>query len=100
MVRPSILCPIDFSEPSRGALRFAALIAEHFFAGLTVVFLVRRAVFFAFVFPTLRTAAFFATFTRVFAAAAETTGSVASTITARTSKFGLDPTAACTRDGS
>jgi nucleotide-binding universal stress UspA family protein len=36
MVRPSILCPVDFSEPSRGALRFAAIIAEHFFAGLTV----------------------------------------------------------------
>jgi nucleotide-binding universal stress UspA family protein len=36
MVRPTILCPIDFSEPSRGALRFAAIIAEHFFAGLTV----------------------------------------------------------------
>jgi nucleotide-binding universal stress UspA family protein len=37
MVRPSIICPVDFSEPSRGALRFAATIAEHFYAGLTVV---------------------------------------------------------------
>jgi nucleotide-binding universal stress UspA family protein len=37
MNRPTILCPIDFSEPSRGALRFAATIAEHFYAGLTVV---------------------------------------------------------------
>jgi nucleotide-binding universal stress UspA family protein len=36
MVRRSILCPIDFSEPSRGALRFAATIAERFHAGLTV----------------------------------------------------------------
>ena len=37
MVRPAILCPIDFSQSSRGALRFAAAIAEHFYAGLTVV---------------------------------------------------------------
>lgn len=33
---PSILCPIDFSEPSRAALRYAAAIAEHFGARLTV----------------------------------------------------------------
>jgi nucleotide-binding universal stress UspA family protein len=32
-----ILCPVDFSEASRGALRFAATIAEHFYTGLTVV---------------------------------------------------------------
>jgi nucleotide-binding universal stress UspA family protein len=37
MVRPSILCPIDFSEPSRAALRYAASIAEHFQARLTVL---------------------------------------------------------------
>ena len=36
MVHPSILCPIDFSEPSRAALRYAAAIAEHFGARLTV----------------------------------------------------------------
>lgn len=36
MLRPSVLCPVDFSEASQGALRFAAAIAEHFFAGLTV----------------------------------------------------------------
>src|SRR5215204_4800159 len=29
-VRPSILCPIDFSEGSAGALRYAAAIASHF----------------------------------------------------------------------
>jgi nucleotide-binding universal stress UspA family protein len=34
--RPSILCPVDFSDPSRGALRFAATIAEHFYARLVV----------------------------------------------------------------
>jgi nucleotide-binding universal stress UspA family protein len=35
--RPSILCSIDFSEPSRAALRYAAAIAEHFGAQLQVV---------------------------------------------------------------
>jgi len=30
--RPSILCPIDFSEASAGALRYAAAIADHFAA--------------------------------------------------------------------
>ena len=35
--RPSVLCPVDFSEPSRGALRYAAAIADHFGAQLTVV---------------------------------------------------------------
>jgi nucleotide-binding universal stress UspA family protein len=35
--RPSILCSIDFSEPSRSALRYAAAIAEHFGAQLRVV---------------------------------------------------------------
>src|SRR5262245_739101 len=29
-VRPSILCPIDFSDASAGALRYAAAIAGHF----------------------------------------------------------------------
>jgi universal stress protein A len=33
---PTVLCPIDFSEASRGALRYAALIAAHFGAGLTI----------------------------------------------------------------
>ena len=37
MVRPAVLCPIDFSHASRGALRFAAAIAEYFHAALTVV---------------------------------------------------------------
>jgi nucleotide-binding universal stress UspA family protein len=32
----TILCPIDFSESSRGALRYAALIAAHLEMGLTV----------------------------------------------------------------
>ena len=35
--RPSLLCPVDFSEPSRAALRYAAAIADHFGALLTVV---------------------------------------------------------------
>jgi len=34
--RPSILCPIDFSEASAGALRYAAAIADHFAARLIV----------------------------------------------------------------
>ena len=34
---PGILCPIDFSEPSRGALRYAAAIAGHLRVGLTVL---------------------------------------------------------------
>jgi nucleotide-binding universal stress UspA family protein len=32
-----ILCPIDFSESSRGALRYAAALAEHFGSELTVI---------------------------------------------------------------
>lgn len=35
--RPSVLCPVDFSEPSRGALRYAATIAEHFYGDLRVL---------------------------------------------------------------
>ena len=35
--RPSILCPIDFSEASAGALRYAAAIADHFAARLIVL---------------------------------------------------------------
>jgi universal stress protein A len=35
--KPSILCPIDFSESSRGALRYAGTIAEHFGASLTML---------------------------------------------------------------
>jgi nucleotide-binding universal stress UspA family protein len=34
---PSILCPVDFSEPSRAALSYAAAIADHFGARLTVI---------------------------------------------------------------
>jgi nucleotide-binding universal stress UspA family protein len=37
LLRPSILCPVDLSDASRGALRHAAAIAEHFYAALTVL---------------------------------------------------------------
>jgi nucleotide-binding universal stress UspA family protein len=37
ILRPSVLCPIDFSESSRGALRYARAIAAHFAARLTVI---------------------------------------------------------------
>jgi nucleotide-binding universal stress UspA family protein len=36
-VRPSILCPIDFSEASAGSLRYAAAIATHFATRLIVL---------------------------------------------------------------
>jgi nucleotide-binding universal stress UspA family protein len=36
-VRPSILCPVDFSVASAGALRYAAAIAEHFATRLIVL---------------------------------------------------------------
>ena len=36
-VRPSILCPIDYSEASAGALRYAAAIAEQFVTRLIVL---------------------------------------------------------------
>jgi nucleotide-binding universal stress UspA family protein len=36
-VRPSILCPIDFSKASAGGLRYAAAIAEHFVTRLIVL---------------------------------------------------------------
>jgi nucleotide-binding universal stress UspA family protein len=36
-VRPSILCPVDFSDPSAGALRYAAAIATHFATRLIVL---------------------------------------------------------------
>jgi nucleotide-binding universal stress UspA family protein len=36
-LRPSILCPIDFSEASAGALRYAAAIADHFATRLIVL---------------------------------------------------------------
>ena len=36
-VRPSILCPIDFSEGSAGALRYAAAIASYFATRLIVL---------------------------------------------------------------
>ena len=35
--RPSVLCPIDFSASSRGALRYAGAIAAHFGASLTLL---------------------------------------------------------------
>jgi nucleotide-binding universal stress UspA family protein len=35
--RPSILCPVDFSEASAGALRYAAVVANHFAARLIVL---------------------------------------------------------------
>jgi universal stress protein A len=35
--RPHVLCPIDFSEPSRAALGYAAALAEHFGASLDVL---------------------------------------------------------------
>jgi nucleotide-binding universal stress UspA family protein len=37
MAPPSVLCPIDFSDSSRGALRYADAIAVHFGARLTVL---------------------------------------------------------------
>lgn len=36
-VAPSILCPIDFSDASRGALRYAAAVASHFGTRLIVM---------------------------------------------------------------
>lgn len=36
-VRPSILCPVDFSDASAGALRYAAAIAAHFATRLIVL---------------------------------------------------------------
>jgi universal stress protein A len=35
--RPSILCPIDFSDASKGALRYAGAVAEHFGADVVVL---------------------------------------------------------------
>ena len=35
--RPSVLCPVDFSNPSRAALRYATAIAEHFRTSLTLL---------------------------------------------------------------
>ena len=37
MVQPSVVCGVDFSEASRGALRHAAALAEHFYGVLTVL---------------------------------------------------------------
>jgi nucleotide-binding universal stress UspA family protein len=37
ILRPSVLCPIDFSGSSRGALRYAGTIAAHFGARLTLL---------------------------------------------------------------
>ena len=34
---PTILCPVDFSDASRGAIRYAAAIAEHFKARLVIL---------------------------------------------------------------
>ena len=36
-VRPSILCPVDFSDASAGALRYAAAVATHFGTRLIVL---------------------------------------------------------------
>ena len=36
-VRPSILCPVDYSDASAGALRYAAALAEHFVTRLIVL---------------------------------------------------------------
>jgi nucleotide-binding universal stress UspA family protein len=36
-LRPSVLCPVDFSDASRGALRYAAALSDHFQARLTVL---------------------------------------------------------------
>ncbi|MGH9308397.1 MAG: universal stress protein [Vicinamibacterales bacterium] len=36
-LRPSVLCPVDFSDSSRGALRYAGAIAAHFGARLTLL---------------------------------------------------------------
>lgn len=36
-LRPTVLCPVDFSVASRGALRHAAAVAQHFQAQLTVL---------------------------------------------------------------
>jgi universal stress protein E len=36
-LRPSVLCPIDFSESSAGALRYASAVATHFGARLTLL---------------------------------------------------------------
>jgi nucleotide-binding universal stress UspA family protein len=36
-LRPSIVCPVDFSEASRSALYYAAVVADHFGAQLTVL---------------------------------------------------------------
>jgi nucleotide-binding universal stress UspA family protein len=35
--RPSVLCPVDFSEDARGALRYAAALAAHFQTPLTLL---------------------------------------------------------------
>jgi nucleotide-binding universal stress UspA family protein len=35
--RPSVVCAVDFSQASRGALRYAAALAEHFQGDLTVL---------------------------------------------------------------
>jgi nucleotide-binding universal stress UspA family protein len=37
MLQPAVLCPVDFSEGTRGALRYAAAIAAHFGTGLTLL---------------------------------------------------------------
>src|SRR5688572_15900911 len=37
VLQPSILCPIDFSESSRGAVRYAGAVAAHFGARLTLL---------------------------------------------------------------
>jgi hypothetical protein len=36
-VRPAILCPVDYSDASAGALRYAAALAEQFVAHLVIL---------------------------------------------------------------
>jgi nucleotide-binding universal stress UspA family protein len=36
-IAPCVLCPVDLSEASRGALRYAGALAEHFYARLLVL---------------------------------------------------------------
>ena len=35
--RPRVLCPVDFSDASRGALRYARAIAKHFGTRLVIL---------------------------------------------------------------
>ena len=37
MIRPTIVCPVDFSDPSRASLRYGVALAEHFGARVVVL---------------------------------------------------------------